>query len=585
MSAPANDKIRLAAVEALAAQGKLSTAIVAGPSLASLIAEPRKDARDDFFASLRHLRERMREILAVDDSHAPAGVLPQFLSSAMGAETDVFFDTGALAQALHRPASKAAKRMDPVRRQRIESSLSVLVEFLDAEDPPYQVVPVNGVPEAAQLVLDRFTRLLRAIRTARLESENAFDPAIHPERLARLQWRSATAGELLAMPMVIGVGEASETSLSALSEALKAGLPVQYLLLRRGIGVDLGYIAVAHRECFVMESSVVCEDHLTTGLRAMGETVRPAVAIISTDPLLYFSRAYPTYVYNPDKGDTWAQRLAWQAADPVEVRFLGKSETITPAHAAWHGHLTPVPPDGWSDHQIPLSDYLDRFLDQVKDQPSKAVPYLWLLDAAGQPQRATVSRELTMICRDRRLAWRFFEELAGIGNSHVEAALAAARKEMDQQLAAREAAAAESGKTEGAAIAVRRVVAVLTSSSRPSPPGKSAAPKPVPPPAVAAPPAAQAAASTPQVVVEAAADPYIDSFLCTSCNDCMKVNPRMFQYNAEKQAYLADASAGTYAELVKAAEGCPAHCIHVGMPRPGDATATTAVLAKAAKLR
>ena len=42
--------------------------------------------------------------------------------------------------------------------------------------------------------------------------------------------------------------------------------------------------------------------------------------------------------------------------------------------------------------------------------------------------------------------------------------------------------------------------------------------------------------------------------MCTSCNDCMKVNARLFLYNAEKQAYLGDPANGTYAELVKAAE-------------------------------
>jgi len=41
----------------------------------------------------------------------------------------------------------------------------------------------------------------------------------------------------------------------------------------------------------------------------------------------------------------------------------------------------------------------------------------------------------------------------------------------------------------------------------------------------------------------------------------------------------------TFAELVKAAEGCPAKCIHPGAPRPDDKTATPAVRAKAAKFQ
>ena len=79
-------------------------------------------------------------------------------------------------------------------------------------------------------------------------------------------------------------------------------------------------------------------------------------------------------------------------------------------------------------------------------------------------------------------------------------------------------------------------------------------------------------------------EPYIDSFLCTSCNDCTNLNPLMFKYNSDKQAFIADPSAGTYLQLVKAAEACPANCIHPGAPSPGDETATDEVIARAKAL-
>jgi len=77
---------------------------------------------------------------------------------------------------------------------------------------------------------------------------------------------------------------------------------------------------------------------------------------------------------------------------------------------------------------------------------------------------------------------------------------------------------------------------------------------------------------------------YIDSDLCTTCNECTNLNGRMFQYNADKQAFITDTNAGTFEELVKAAELCPAECIHPGAPRPDDATATPDMLARAAAL-
>jgi pyruvate-ferredoxin/flavodoxin oxidoreductase len=56
----------------------------------------------------------------------------------------------------------------------------------------------------------------------------------------------------------------------------------------------------------------------------------------------------------------------------------------------------------------------------------------------------------------------------------------------------------------------------------------------------------------------------------------------MFQYNENKQAFIADPKAGTFAELVQAALKCPARCIHPGVPRDGDETATEEMIAKAA---
>ena len=61
-------------------------------------------------------------------------------------------------------------------------------------------------------------------------------------------------------------------------------------------------------------------------------------------------------------------------------------------------------------------------------------------------------------------------------------------------------------------------------------------------------------------------DPYIDTPLCTSCNDCMNVNSQMFGYDENRQAFVKDPKAGTFKELVTAAEKCPVKIIHPGKP-------------------
>lgn len=53
-------------------------------------------------------------------------------------------------------------------------------------------------------------------------------------------------------------------------------------------------------------------------------------------------------------------------------------------------------------------------------------------------------------------------------------------------------------------------------------------------------------------------EPYVDSALCTTCNEWTKLSSRLFRYNDKKQAFIADCDAGSFTDLVRAAEKCPA---------------------------
>jgi ferredoxin len=98
----------------------------------------------------------------------------------------------------------------------------------------------------------------------------------------------------------------------------------------------------------------------------------------------------------------------------------------------------------------------------------------------------------------------------------------------------------------------------------------ASAPPPATPESAAAAPQAAVAAAAPAVVeAEPARNPdeaYIETIRCSSCNECTLANPRMFAYNENKQAYIADLKAGTYRQLVEAAESCQVSVIHPGKP-------------------
>jgi ferredoxin len=187
-----------------------------------------------------------------------------------------------------------------------------------------------------------------------------------------------------------------------------------------------------------------------------------------------------------------------------------------------------------------------------------------------------------------------FQELGGYDNAYAERAAAAAREaalaEAADERAELEQAHAEalsSARSDGAHESMEQLAATLL--NRDALALTAAAPAPAAP--LAAEPALEAAAEpapaeeAPEEEEEALSfdEPYIDTILCTSCNECTNINSRLFNYNADKQAFIADATAGTFADLVKAAGLCPAHCIHPAKPRSDDATATPELIARAAK--
>jgi len=62
-------------------------------------------------------------------------------------------------------------------------------------------------------------------------------------------------------------------------------------------------------------------------------------------------------------------------------------------------------------------------------------------------------------------------------------------------------------------------------------------------------------------------EPYIETPRCTTCNECTQINDKMFGYDSNKQAYIINPDAGTYRQLVEAAENCQISIIHPGKPR------------------
>jgi ferredoxin len=574
-------------------------------------------ARAQWLARLTASRNLLRDLLAADETHGVDAHSAEQLQSTLGVEGQ-FFDPSAMARALGH--KKGPRRMAEQRRKRIEDAAATLDAALRAEGsaPAAWVLHSGKAPAGApalrwecsqaedsfaaaaalsRKMLERAEPVWRAVRLARLEAESAYDEAVHGERMARFTWHAASPEELLGLPLVIAIetaARAADSLLASFGRLLRSGMPVHVLITAAGIDPqlpDLGYLAMAHRGAFVLSTALARVEHFASELAAMSVAVRPAVAVVAVPgegegfreaSSAAAARVHALYRCDPEKGETWMERFELHEADvaALSVQTGQGSETLTPAHAAamsatLRGHFRLLPADQQDADLLEMNEYLARY----DHQPPLAIPYLPVIGESGQPARAAVTRELAMFCHERIGAWRALAELAGVGNAHVERAVAAAREKEQAEAAAREEKAREAAARDAATATVHRLVLSLLGGQPLS------APRAVVPAASVSPAPAEAPASPDQPVSKAAvsAAPYIESELCTSCGDCININQRLFRYNADKQAYIADPAAGSYADLVKAAEKCPARCIHPGAPRPGDASATPALVARGAK--
>lgn len=550
--------------------------------------------------------------------------------------------------------SMGSLAMAPGRKRRIEEALAALRAFRDApvgvrivyrgrlkneewlrQVPGFEAVCVDDPCAAAMEVFDReaarLAKVFTAARIADLELADIYDPAIHDPWFAGFGWEAFSKEELLLVPAVIALESATRMAgegMPSFSRLLGSGRPVQVCVRVRAhtnpgsatredplctYRTELGYLAIAHRQTYVAQSSAARPGHLVHGYLEALAAARTSVHLINTglrpravDTSLNAwlvagaaleGRVHPFFRVNPGKGDSAAERFDFDGNPQPEKDWAGHPfhyqdesgvavERELPFTYADYGllieelraHYALVPPECESDDLVPVSDYLAA----GDEAASQRVPFVWAVDGNGTLHRVVISRALVHACRDRLNFWHALQEMAGVKNRHVELAVAAARAEAwamaDAEIArltAEHAQELERVRAAAAGEVMGRLTEVLMGMDLShGGPRLAAARAPVRPAAApATEPAAVAAGPVAAAVVVVAAEesggcdePWIDTALCSSCNDCMTINPRAFAYNDEKQAYITDPRAATYAELVQAAEVCPSRCIHPGQP-------------------
>ena len=494
-----------------------------------------------------------------------------------------------------------------------------------SEDPCTEAL--RQYDEQAEL----WSGLFSALRIAELEVENQYDASVHDSWFQSFDGDAFSADELLMLPPIVAVEtttHAAGTHMPSFSRVLNSGKPIQILMTvsahgnpeqagedpLHGFRMELAYIGIGHREAVVNQASTARMQSMVNGFATALNSTRPGLHLLHTgftqaQPLHPWllanaaleSRAHPSIRFNPaflgggqvDFDDNPCNEDDWVGG---EFSYLDADEQMIETELKFtfadycllkpdlRGHFRLVPQDCDSADFVAVDEFLNS-----SDSNGRKVPFVWSVDDRGVLGKLVISRELAFACRDRLGFWRNLQSMAGIHNYYVDQAIQQVRQQ-EQSRASAEIEAVqlahldelEKLRDSAAEEIMGRLTEVLMgldlSDSALGLVGDGRKTIPSVSPNADLLVEADVEGIEPEKADEPDVDeeeisfnePWIDSMMCTSCDDCLAINKVMFTYNQDKQAIIKDISAGTYAQLVKAAELCPAKCIHPGKPLDPD---------------
>ncbi len=235
---------------------------------------------------------------------------------------------------------------------------------------------------------------IKAIRSAKLDIDDLYDPQIHDKQLRYLEWTQLSAQELALLPTVFSIGGDGATydiGFGALSRLLTTSTPIKVVVLNTGsysntggqastssftaqdsdlsrFGAthsgkeearkELGIIATFHPKVMVVQTSTALQGHFMSSLMeylnyqdapalfdvytpCMGEHGIADDASTRHSRWAVESRMNPVFIHDPRKGATLAERFSLEGNPEVLQDWA--TQTITYADADGMTQLKQVP--------------------------------------------------------------------------------------------------------------------------------------------------------------------------------------------------------------------------------------------------
>ncbi len=455
-----------------------------------------------------------------------------------------------------------------------------------------------------------------AKRIGELELENKYKPELHNAYFDNFSWESFTTEELVVCPRCILITTDKQlinNEFYNFSETITSNFPIKYFIIKTEeddieedkrklhAHAELGSLLFSSKNLFLHQGNTITPQVLYTGLKEGLDAFAPACFYVYNsitkdhlNPLVWSSamlesRDFPNFTYKGILGTPYGARfcvsnnpcadLDWpvHTIDIVEEDNQSKLDVaftfcdLASLHQQYEHYFLNIEPQYWNKNLV----YLPHFLKLNLTEAIGKIPFIWMVNNKGHLQKVAVSETLVRATQERLDFWRLLQENSGINNFHVTKAVEENTHLLNETFA--EKLEEIKGKHKAEILEIKEqeantvmenltnVLLDLDVSQLPSNPTK---------PNVINKPIASLEESIKtlkeeqkeEVVELEDLEAYIDTPLCTTCNECTGINNKVFKYNTEKLAYIEDVTAGSFKEMVEAAELCPVGIIHPGTP-------------------
>ena len=580
---------------ALKARGKVVDCDILLPERAISHAWSQHEARRAAatIARLSTLIIRLRNMLRVDDLKSTNSRTGKELKKSVGKHYKEAFDFDLMSDLLG--DSTPRNHLPAERRSRIKAALAILENqrffaFGPSDagvgvDTPYRFM-FDSLPGALKTYHERLepmAEVIKAMAIAELECDNAYNAEKHAAYFERYGAQALTPEDLSLFPsylVVLHESESSTLDTARLMEIVSCDLPIKVMLqvndafgespsngrdLYQGSFVQqLAHTLMAPGNAYVLQSTASAiakhQDQIRKGLEYQGPAIFSIFAPVASEApgmpaylvaaAALESRVFPSFSYdpsaggglklrfnignNPEPGADWIYReLHYEDKDLQSVR---EETAFTPADFAVTSrrngeHFAAVAANEEVSSMVSVAEYLDLPASASLNK----VPFVSVVDQDNRLIRLVVDEAMIRRVRRCRERWHALQELGGEHNSYAEAA----RAEAEAQVV----------------YVDKEASPAITEAKAEAAPEVATAPAPV-------------VEEEPEAV--RSDDAWIETPRCTTCDECTQRNDRMFAYDDNKQAYIKDINAGTYKDLVEAAENCQVAIIHPGKPRNPD---------------